>query len=268
MVALISMLVLPDFPSSSTSSHLTSLQHDFVIWRLQKDTALLGAAVEDVTTVPGDGDEKKISVWEAFRMLLADGKVWIFCGVMMSTYTAAGVINFFPSVVQTLGYSRNITLLLSAPPYLLCCIVVMFNGLHSDKTRERFKHVAYPLVVALFALIVALSTTATAPRYLAMMLLPSSLSASIIITHTWMWQTLGQIAAKRAAGIALLNTAGNIANIWTPYLYTDPPRYLLAFSVNIVAVLLAIMFSVLIRWHLKRLNEEEERGGRKAQYIL
>jgi len=81
-------------------------------------------------------------------------------------------------------------------------------------------------------------------------------------------QTLGQIAAKRAAGIALLNTAGNIANIWTPYLYTDPPRYLLAFSVNIVAVLLAIMFSVLIRWHLKRLNEEEERQGRKAQYIL
>ena len=85
MVALISMLVLPDFPSSSTSSHLTSLQHDFVIWRLQKDTALLGAAVEDVTTVPGDRDEKKITVWEAFRMLLADGKVWIFCGILTST---------------------------------------------------------------------------------------------------------------------------------------------------------------------------------------
>ena len=111
-------------------------------------------------------------------------------------------------MVQTLGYSRNITLLLAAPPYLLCCIVMILSGLHSDMTQERcvstipspspyaftdmvhrfwfrFKHTVYPLAVTVFAHILALSTTATGPRYLAMMLLPSSFGASTIVAFTW-----------------------------------------------------------------------------------
>ena len=50
----------------------------------------------------------------------------------------------------------------------------------------RFKHVIYPLVVSILAHILALSTTGTVPRYFAMMLLPSSLYASAIITLMWM----------------------------------------------------------------------------------
>lgn len=40
---------------------------------------------------------------------------------------------FFPSVVQTLEFNREITLVLTAPPYLLCVVVMIINGFHSDK---------------------------------------------------------------------------------------------------------------------------------------
>jgi hypothetical protein len=77
---------------------------------------------------------------------------------MVPRYIAAAVNNFFPSVVSTLGYSRNITYcltarkfgaknydiricdtdmpLLSTAPFVLCVFVIILNGMHSDKTQE------------------------------------------------------------------------------------------------------------------------------------
>lgn len=67
------------------------------------------------------------------------------------------VTNFSPSVVATLGYSRNKIYGLTAvsltvhiispgigvnyeaiqPPYVLCFIAMIINGFHSDKVRIR-----------------------------------------------------------------------------------------------------------------------------------
>ena len=80
-VAILGMLILPDLPSSSTFSGLTSMQHDFAIWRLQKDVALRSIADRAVA----DRGIKKIGVWEAFWMVLVDRKIWIFCGILTST---------------------------------------------------------------------------------------------------------------------------------------------------------------------------------------
>jgi len=270
-VALLGMLILPDLPSSSTSSHLTRMQHNFAAWRLRQDVAPRTVGDGDVTLMPArseGGSGEKMSVVKAFWAVIADGKTWMFCGILTCAYTASAVTSFFPSVVHTLGYSRNITLLLTAPPYLLCCIAMIFNGLHSDKTQERFKHVVYPLVLTILAHILVLSTNATAPRYLAMMFLLPSVFASIIVALTWMSQTLSQPPEKRAAAIAFLNAVAHTANIWTPYLYTSPPRYSVAFSVNIAAASLAIMCAALLRWHLKRLNRAEEIEGRKGRYLI
>jgi len=38
--------------------------------------------------------------------------------------SSGGVTNFFPSVVNTLGFNKLDTLLLTAPPYLLAVITV------------------------------------------------------------------------------------------------------------------------------------------------
>ena len=86
-VALISMFILPDLPTSPTSSHLTTVQRDFAIWRLQQDVAPRSADDGDVVKVPGDtanGRERRIGVWEALRIVLLDGKTWMFCGILMS----------------------------------------------------------------------------------------------------------------------------------------------------------------------------------------
>jgi MFS family permease len=93
--------------------------------------------------------------------------VMLFCIV-----SSASVTNFFPTVVQTLKYPRVESLLLTAPPYVLAVITAFINAWHADRTGERYFHTTLPLYIAVIAFIIAATTTATAPRYLAMMLMP------------------------------------------------------------------------------------------------
>lgn len=193
-------------------------------------------------------------------MALKDPKTWLLLATLYCIFIAAGVTNFFPIVVGTLGYSRTVTLALTAPPFILCCIVMMINGFHSDKVLERYYHLAIPLVVTLAANIIAMTTLNTAARYTAMMLMPASFYAATTVLFSWITGTLNQPVAKRASAIALIISVCNTTNIWTPYLYSNPPRLLNAFVVNVIASALAIAMATLTRWHLSRQNWKLDKG--------
>lgn len=47
---------------------------------------------------------------------------------------ANGFKNFFPTAVQTLGFNRTITLVLTCPPYLIAGIISVIWSAHSGKT--------------------------------------------------------------------------------------------------------------------------------------
>jgi hypothetical protein len=67
--------------------------------------------------------------------------------------------------------SNVVSLLLTAPPYVLGVIATYLNATHADKTGERYWHISIPLWVAVVAYIIAATTTHVAPRYLSMMLM-------------------------------------------------------------------------------------------------
>lgn len=92
--------------------------------------------------------------------------VLLFCIVASGTVT-----NFFPTVVNTLGYDKVESLLLTAPPYVLAVIVTYLNATHADKTGERYWHITIPMMLAIVAYIIAATTTKVAPRYVSMMLM-------------------------------------------------------------------------------------------------
>jgi hypothetical protein len=92
--------------------------------------------------------------------------------VLLFAIVASGTVtNFFPTVVNTLGYQPVISLLLTAPPYVLGVIVTYLNATHADKTGERYWHIVIPMLAAIVAYIIAATTTHTAPRYFSMMLM-------------------------------------------------------------------------------------------------
>jgi MFS family permease len=152
------------------------------------------------------------------------------------------------------------TLILTAPPFLLCTIVMFITGWHSDRVKERFWHIAVPLSVTILSMILAVATTNTGVRYFAMMLMVCTLcllphesteltdsafpawklllsrhryldreqafsqSIGLFVANTiiqWISQSNPRPAQKRAAVLAYVNSFANTPNIWCSYLYQD-----------------------------------------------
>jgi MFS family permease len=138
--------------------------------------------------------------------------VMLFCIVASGTVT-----NFFPTVVATLNYGNIASLLLTAPPYVLCVITAFLNAWHADRTGERYFHITLPLWVCVAAFIIAAATTSTAPRYFAMMLMVPSVYTGYVVALAWISNTLPRPPAKRAAALAAINAVSNTSSIYASY---------------------------------------------------
>ena len=112
------------------------------------------------------------------------------------------------------------------------------------------------------AFILAAATTATAPRYVAMMLMPPSFYASFVVSLTWISNSMPRPPAKRAAALAAINAFSNMASIYASYMYNTKykPRYDIAMGVNCGTALLAIAAATWLRFILTRLNRKLDQG--------
>jgi hypothetical protein len=205
-------------------------------------------------------DRSETTAFKGFIMALVDPKTWLLMGILYATYIVGTVANFFPTVVAGLGYDRNKTYGLTAPPFILCVFAMLINGFHSDRTQERFLHIVIPLCITLAANIIAVSSLNIAARYVAMMLLPGSFYAASVVVLSWITGSLSQPAVKRAGAIAFINAMCNTPNIFGSYLYYSSPRYVTAFIVNVGATAVAIGFAVATRIYLSRQNAKLDRG--------
>ncbi|EXJ59882.1 hypothetical protein A1O7_04029 [Cladophialophora yegresii CBS 114405] len=244
-IAIIFAFILPN--SIRKLRGFSQQEREWVLWNFESD---LGQ----------QDNAKEVSGRRGLLMALQDWKMWLFMALLTSFYISAAVTNFFPSVVGGLGYSRNKTYGLTAPPFILCVICMLVNGFHSDRKQERYLHIVCPLAITMVANIIAVSTLSIGARYVAMMLMPGSFYAASIVVLSWITGSLNQPAVKRAAAIATINAVANTPNIWTSYLYRSPPRYVVAFIVNLVFAGVAIVAATVIRFYLRRENARMDRG--------
>jgi hypothetical protein len=161
--------------------------------------------------------------------------------------------------------SRNssvVSLLLTAPPYVLGVIATYLNATHADKTGERYWHITIPLWVAVAAYIIAATTTQVAPRYLSMMLMVPSVYSGFVVALAWISNTLPRPPAKRAAALAFINAVSNCSSIYASYMYpkSADPQYTVAMVVNCVTAFIAICAATVMRMVLVRLNKKLDAG--------
>ncbi|WVW85207.1 hypothetical protein I302_107245 [Kwoniella bestiolae CBS 10118] len=236
---------IPNTPE--TVRWVTPQERDRLVYRLQLDRSSKDATDE-------------VSVGSAFKMAVSDPKTWLLCAVLQLDFIAASVTNFFPVVVNGLGFNRTITLAITCPPYLICCFVIVINGWHSDRKNERFLHVVIPICFVVLGNIIAVSTTNTAARYVAMCILPSGFYSASTVILSWISSSMTGPAIKRAIVYALINALCNTPNIWTSYLYYNSPRYVTAFAVDLAAAVGAIGMACVLYMYLKKQNRKIERG--------
>ncbi|KAB8230416.1 major facilitator superfamily domain-containing protein [Aspergillus alliaceus] len=244
-LAIILAFILPN--SLKTLLGFTEVEKEYLQWNFESDQGQQDNADE-------------VSAWKGVMMAVTDPKTWLLMATLYCIYICSAVTNFFPSVVATLGYSRNTTYGLTAPPYILSVVAMITNGFHSDKKQERYLHIVCPMAVCLVANIIAVSSLNTAARYVAMMLMPGSFYSASTILMSWVAGSVSQPAIKRASAIALINAICNTPNVWTSYLYFSAPRYLVAFLVNLAAAAGAIVLATVTKMYLRRQNHKLANG--------
>ncbi|KAG5928369.1 hypothetical protein E4U42_000762 [Claviceps africana] len=248
-MAIVAFHVLPNFPR--TTKWLNEEEMALATWRLEEDV--------------GQDDwigSKEQTLWRGFKLALEDVKTWVLLVLLFGNISAVSVTNFFPTVVATIGYANVITLLLTAPPYVLGLITTFMTAWHADKTNERFFHVAIPLWLAIITFIASASTSNTAVQYVAIVLMIPGLYSGYTTALAWISNTLPRPPAKRAAALAFINAVANCTSIYTSYLYPKSagPRYTNAWIHNCIVSALAILAAFVLRKILVRLNEKLHRG--------
>ncbi|KAA6412207.1 MAG: MFS transporter [Lasallia pustulata] len=249
VVAFAAYFFLPNFPR--TTSWLSEEQRQLAVWRLE----------EDIGEDDWIGSEQQ-TFFHGLKLAFFDIKMWILMVMLFCIVASGSVTNFFPTVVATLGYGKIDSLLLTAPPYVLCVMTSFCNAWHADRTGERYFHITVPLYFAVVAFIIAAATTTTGPRYFAMMIMVPGIYTGYGVALGWISNTLPRPPAKRAAALAAINAVANTSSIYASYMYPSSagPRYVVAMSVNCATAFIAICCATLLRFILVRLNKKLEHG--------
>ncbi|KAL1617833.1 hypothetical protein SLS54_007614 [Diplodia seriata] len=203
------------------------------------------------------------SVWAGLRSACSDWRTWVFCLMDNLHLSANGFKNFLPSVVKTLGFSTTVTLVLTCPPYIIAGIVSILVSYSSGRYNERTWHTTASKLVAIAGFALGVGTLNTAARYVGIVLFVGATYGVNNIILSWTAATLGQTDEKKAVAIAMCNTFGNLASVYTPYLWpdADAPRFLAAmlasigFSAGVIACAW-VMRGVLMRQNRKMREED------------
>lgn len=250
-IAIGAYFVLPDFPANTRKGWLTEQERDLAMHRLAVDAA----GQQD--WISSDSQ----SLMHGLRLLVRDPKNWVLVFVVYGAASSISINSFFPTVVQSFGFGKVETLLLTSPPYLLACIVCVLVSWHADRAAERYWHTVGPLAAALAGLVVACAATGVAARYLGAMIMMPGIYTAFNMSMVWTANTIYRPPAKRAAAVALNNAISTFSGIYGSYLYPDDagPRFVLAFSVNSGMALMAIIAATVLRFVLKRENRKLEK---------
>jgi D-galactonate transporter len=148
---------------------------------------------------------------------LAEARVWMLVVVYLGVTTAAyGIGLWLPSLLRNVSGTSNFVVgLLSAIPYLATMLGMVLVAAHSDRTRERKWHLAGSAFACSIALgCAAYSTSTTAD----VVFLSVTLMAAFSMNGPF-WATSTEMLTETsaAAGIALINSFGNLGGFLGPY---------------------------------------------------
>lgn len=171
-------------------------------------------ALEQAIAVDGQ-DQQQLALGQVFT----NAKLWLLALVyFMFVMGLYGVSFWLPQLVKNTGVKDVLDVgLLTAIPYGVAALAMVLVARHSDRTGERRWHAAGAALAGAAGLLLSVQYSDHTALALAALTLAT---AGILSTFPLFWSLptamLGGTAA--AAGIALVNSVGNLAGFASPYL--------------------------------------------------
>jgi ACS family tartrate transporter-like MFS transporter len=147
---------------------------------------------------------------------LTDTRI-LLCALVYFCLNAAsyGVAFFLPTIIKDFGVSDTQTGLLAALPFVFGGIGMVLLGQHSDRTMERKGHVAVALLMA--AIGIGMSGLVSNPIIVMALLCFAQIGVSAVPAMFWPLPASFLTGASAAAGIAAINSLGNLSGFAGPF---------------------------------------------------
>lgn len=202
---------------------LPAILLSFVVWRYLTDRPAAADWLADnekewlESTLAAERSKVDGGTHMSLLQVLTDKRVLVLSAIYLTSVTASyGVVFFLPQIVKNLGQSNFMTGLLTAIPYTIGVIGLVLWGLSSDRRNERRWHLIIATTVAGIGLIGAAwlrdSYWAIAAMSLAIVGIYGSRPSF------WPMPSMFLTGAAAAAGIALINSIGNLGGYVGPFI--------------------------------------------------
>jgi ACS family tartrate transporter-like MFS transporter len=190
---------------------------------------------------------------------LTDPRVWflglLYFGLVVGLY---GFGFWLPQIIQGVGDLSNFAVgIVAAIPYAIAAVAMYWWGRHSDATGERNRHIAIAAFVGAFGLASSAQLIESPVLGLAALSLAAAgIYAALPVFWTLPTAMLSGTAA--AAGIALVNSVGNVGGFLGPTLvgYVKDTTGSYSASLWTLALLVALAGLAAILFSAKRTSHE------------
>jgi D-galactonate transporter len=191
-------------------AYLTDKPHD-AHWLTTEEKEWLGARIREEQTQAMK--KHGVSVLQA----MVHPTVWKLALIMFTCQTGSyGLSLWMPQIVKQLSGLGNLEVgLITALPYLAAAIGMVLIGASSDRSGERYRHIAIPCAIAAAGFVASAFISSPVPALIAL----TVAAVGDLGSRGPFWALPGRFLAGSASagGIALINTIGSLGGFVGPY---------------------------------------------------
>jgi MFS family permease len=188
-------------------------------WLTKQEQVWLTDALESERTATEARENKHVSI----RFAFGSGRVWmlsfIYFGFVYGLYALAF---FLPTIIEGFQEQTGVTYdvfqkgLITAIPYLPAAVAMYFWSRDVGKRGLKTWHIVVPAVLGALSIPVALYTGSPAATIAVITVTACAIFA--VLPNFWTLPTQFLTGVAAAAGVALINTLGNLAGFSAPYI--------------------------------------------------
>jgi D-galactonate transporter len=165
----------------------------------------------------------------------------VYFGAVATNY---GIAFWLPQIVKGFGLTNVQTGFVSAIPYVVGTVGMVLWSRRSDEKLERKLHAAVPFLIA--AVGIAGSTLVDSPALKMIALSFGAFGVFSVLPVFWTFPTAFLSGAAAAAGIAVINSVGNLAGFFGPFVMGWLKDYTGNFAAGLWAIAACALMGMVI----------------------
>jgi MFS transporter, ACS family, tartrate transporter len=212
---------------------------------LTKDEARLLTTLFDSEKRPAANSDRG-SVGSA----LSNPQMWSMTAVSVGLSAGSySLVFFLPQIITAFGVSHVQTGLLTALPFFVAILGILFWSHHSDRTGERRWHMVLPMAAAAAGLLAASLVGAPTAKMAAL----TAAAAGIYMSAALFWNFVPMFfppGRTAAAAIAIINMVGGLTGFFCPYMIGMLKQATGSFSGGLICSTVLVAGGALMAWRM------------------